>query len=35
VRVTGIGLAVVTGVKQPDPGGELRRDVHNVFAVLE
>ena len=35
VCVTGVGLAVVAGVKQPDPGGELRRDVHNVFAVLE
>jgi len=25
----------VAGVKQPDSGGELRRDVHIVFAVLE
>jgi hypothetical protein len=31
----GIGLVVVAGVEQPDPGGELRRDVDDVFAVLE
>jgi hypothetical protein len=31
----GVGLAVVTGVEQPDPSSELRRDVDNVLAVLE
>ena len=31
----GIGLAVVAGVEQPDPRGELRRDVDDVFASLE
>ena len=31
----GVGLAVVAGVEQPDPGGELRRDVDDLLAVLE
>ena len=35
VRVVGVGLAVVAGVEQPDPGGELRRDVDDVLAVVE
>ena len=35
VRVAGVGLAVVAGVEQPDPGGELGRDVDDLLAVLE
>ena len=29
VRVQRVGLAVVAGVEEPDPGGELRRDVND------
>ena len=32
VRVVGVGLAVVPGVEQPRPRGQLRRDVHDVLA---
>ena len=35
MRVVGVGLAVVAGVEQPDPGRELRRDVDDLLAVLE
>ena len=35
VRVVGVGLAVVAGVEQPDPGRELRRHVDHLLAVLE
>lgn len=35
VGVVGVGLAVVSGVEEPDPGGELGRDVDHVFAVFE
>ena len=35
VGVVGVGLAVVAGVEEPDPGGELRRDVDDLLAVLE
>ena len=35
VHVQCVGLAVVTGVEEPDPGGELGRHVHNVFTSLE
>jgi hypothetical protein len=35
VRVEGVGLAVVTGVEEPDPGGELGRDIDDVLAGLE
>ena len=33
VRVVGVGLAVVAGVEQPDPGRELGRHVDDVLAV--
>jgi hypothetical protein len=35
VGVQGVDLPVVAGVEQPDPGRELGRDIHNVFAGLE
>ena len=35
VGVAGIGLAVVAGVEEPDPGGELGRHVHDMLAGLE
>ena len=35
VGVVGVGLAVVAGVEEPDPGSELRRDVDDLLAVLE
>jgi len=35
VGVAGIGLAVVAGGEQPDPGGELGRDIDDVLTVLE
>jgi len=35
VRVAGVGLAVVAGVEETDPGGELGRDVDDLFAVFE
>jgi hypothetical protein len=35
VGVAGVCLAVVTDVEQPDPGGELRRDVDDVLASLQ
>jgi hypothetical protein len=35
MRVVGVGLAVVAGVEQPDPGSQLRGDVDDSFAVLE
>ena len=35
VRVVGVGLAVVPGVEEPDPGGELGGDVDDVLAGLE
>ena len=35
VGVAGIGLAVVTGVEEPDPGRELGRDIDDVLARLE
>ena len=35
VRVVGVGLAVVAGVEEPDPGGELGRDVDDLLAGLE
>ena len=31
----GVGLAVVAGVEEPDPGGELRWHVDHLLAVLE
>ncbi len=31
--VVGVGLAVVASVEEPDPGGELRRDVHHLLAA--
>jgi hypothetical protein len=35
VGVVGVGLAVVAGVEEPDPGGELGRHVDHVFPVLK
>ena len=35
VRVAGVGLAVVAGVEEPDPGRELGRHIDDVLAVLE
>ena len=35
MRIVGVGLAVVAGVEQPDPGGELGGDVNDSFAVFE
>ena len=35
VGVEGVGLAVVAGVEEPDPGGELGRHVDDVLAGLE
>ncbi|MEJ7705938.1 MAG: hypothetical protein WKF82_00915 [Nocardioidaceae bacterium] len=35
MRVAGVGLAVVAGVEEPDPGGELGRDIDDVLAGLE
>jgi hypothetical protein len=35
VRVVRVGLAVVAGVEEPDPGGELGRDVNDLLTVLE
>jgi len=35
VRIECVGLAVVAGVEEPDPGGELGRHVHDVLAGLE
>lgn len=35
VCVACVGLAVVPGVEQPDPGSELGRYVDHVFAVFE
>ena len=32
VRVERVGLAVVAGVEEPDPSGQLRRDVNNPLA---
>ena len=35
VRVQGVGLAVVAGVEEPDPGGQLGRDIEDPFAGLD
>jgi len=35
VGVAGIGLAVVAGIEEPDPGGQFGWDVHDVLAGLE
>jgi hypothetical protein len=35
VRIERVGLAVVAGVKQPNPGSELRRDVDDTLAGLQ
>jgi hypothetical protein len=35
VRVERVGLAVVAGVEEPDPSGQLRRDVNNPLAGRE
>jgi hypothetical protein len=35
VGVEGVGLAVVASVEETDPGGELRGDVDNLFAVFQ
>ena len=35
VRIPGIGLAVVAGVEEPDPGSQLGRHVHHLLARLE
>ncbi len=35
VRVEGVGLAVVAGVEESNPGGESRRDVDDLLAGLE
>ena len=35
VGIVGVGLAVVAGVEEPDPGRELRGDVDDLFAVFE
>jgi len=32
VGVAGVGLAVVTGVEEPHPGGELGRHIDHPFA---
>jgi hypothetical protein len=32
VGVAGIGLAVVAGVEEPDPGGELGRHIDHLLA---
>ena len=31
----GVGLAVVTGVEEPDPGGEGGQNINHVLAILE
>jgi hypothetical protein len=33
--IVGVALAVVAGVEEPDPGGELRGNVDDLLAVLE
>ena len=35
MRIECVGLAVVTGVEEPNPGSELGRDVDDALAVLE
>jgi len=35
VSIQRVGLAVVAGVEQPDPGRQLGRDVNNVLAGLD
>ena len=35
VGVAGVGLAVVAGVEEPDPGGELGRHVHHLLTRLQ
>ncbi|GAA2170184.1 hypothetical protein GCM10009845_39080 [Pedococcus bigeumensis] len=35
MRVPGVGLAVVAGVEQANPGGQLGRHVDNMFAIFE
>jgi hypothetical protein len=35
VSIKGVGLAVVAGIEEPDPGGELGRDVNDLLAGLD
>ena len=35
VSIQRVGLAVVSGIKEPDPGGELGRDIHDMLTGLQ
>jgi hypothetical protein len=35
MRIQRVGLAVVAGIEQPDPGRQFGRDVNDVLAGLD